>query len=78
MLEGGAYSAQILLEEVNGQKMLEQKVNNTLFIENSEAGKESTASVKVRNLAVVQVDYFWNYEGDVLVVDKKRGKMKPS
>lgn len=67
-----------MLEEVNGQKMLEQKVNNTLFVENSEVGRESTASLKVRNLAVVQVDYFWNYPSQNISVEAKQGKMKPS
>ncbi len=58
--------------------MLEQKVNNVLFIENSEVGRESIASLKVRNLAVVQVDYFWHYQEGSIAVDKKEGKMKPS
>lgn len=35
------------------------------------------ASLKVRNLAVVQVDYFWHYQGNIKI-NTKQGKMKPS
>ena len=58
--------------------MLEQKVNTPLYIENSEMGRESVSSLKIRNLAVVQVDYFWHYQAKNITVDKKQGKMKPS
>jgi hypothetical protein len=78
LLKGGAYSAQIVLEELNGEKMLEQRVNNFLYIENSELGRASTASLKIRNLAVVQVDYFWHCQNGSLTIDKQQGKMKPS
>lgn len=60
-LEGGAYSAQIVMEELNGEKLLEQRMHNTLYLTDTELGRTASASLKVRNLAVVQVDYFWHF-----------------
>jgi len=37
----------------------------------------ATATLKVKNLAVVQVDYFWNC-ADSIKIDMPKGKMKPS
>lgn len=61
VLEGGAYSAQIVLEELGGERLLEPRVHNTLFLEETEMGRAASASLSIRNLAVVQVDYFWHF-----------------
>lgn len=53
-------------------------MHNTLYIKDTEMGKQATASLKIRNLAVVQVDYFWYYASKNLTLDKTKGKMKPS
>jgi hypothetical protein len=53
-------------------------MHNILYIKDTEMGKNATASLKIRNLAVVQVDYFWHFVSKNLSIDKTKGKMKPS
>ena len=53
-------------------------MHNIIYLEDTELGKISEASLKVRNLAVVQVDYFWHFTSKNLSITKAQGKMKPS
>ena len=41
-------------------------------------GVISKGQIKLKNLAVVQVDYFWHWSGKSLTMTKHKGKMKPS
>jgi hypothetical protein len=47
-------------------------------LKDTELSKIANASLKIRNLAVVQVDYFWHFTAKNLAIDKVKGKMKPS
>ena len=58
--------------------MIEQKVQNQLFIDNTELGKKSQAEVKIRNLALVEVDYLWHLAAHNISIDNKMGRMKPN
>ena len=42
-LEGGAYSAQIVLEELNEEKLLEQRMHSALYLQDTELGKIANA-----------------------------------
>ena len=53
-------------------------MHNIIYLEDTELGKVSEASLKVRNLAVVQVDYFLHLTSKNLSITKAQGKMKPS
>lgn len=53
-------------------------MHSTLYLQDTELGKTASASLKIRNLAVVQVDYFWHFACPHLSIDKPKGKMKPS
>lgn len=49
-----------------------------LYLDECELGKESVSQLKIKNLAVVQVDYFWHVEHANISIDKSKGKMLPS
>lgn len=49
-----------------------------MHVNKTELGKEATAKMKIKNLAVVQVDYFWHFQANDLKLDHIKGKMKPS
>ena len=44
----------------------------------TELGVVSKGQVKLKNLAVVKVDYFWHWSSKNLTMTKPKGKMKPS
>lgn len=53
-------------------------MHNTLYLKDTETGKIANASLKIRNLAVVQVDYFWHFICKDFTINQPKGKMKPS
>lgn len=79
-MQGGAYTAHLTLDEINGHKVKQQKFQNILFINNCEPGKKSLENFKIHNHAVVPVDYFWHYQDDSheIEISKKSGKISAS
>ena len=78
-LVGGAYTARITLEEINGQKVRVQKFNNYLYMKDCEPGRISEEKFKIKNHAVVPVDYFWYFEKEnELKINEKWGKIEPA
>jgi len=50
----------LVLEKINGETLKQQSsVENNVYINGTEVNKRSKADVSIRNLAVVEVDYFW-------------------
>ena len=77
-LKGGAYSAQIILDSINGEQLLEQPLHSTLTMNNSELGVMTSGKMKLKNLAVVEVNYFWHWSSKEFTISNPKGKMKPS
>ena len=65
VVSGGSYTAKISLEEINGEKVIKKKFLNQIYAEDCEPGRNSTKNLKIKNHAVVTVDYFWHIEDQI-------------
>lgn len=54
-----------MLEKINGETLRENSTENTIYMNGTEIKKLSQGQITIKNLAVVDVDYFWQIDSQL-------------